>query len=61
MAERKKYYLDTWDSCAGVWVNEWSGYQYGDMRKMHIKLEKEGYDIEMRYEVPSILDKEKND
>jgi len=38
------------DEC---WVNEWSGFQYCDMRYKWIQLEKEGYDVKMRFEIPS--------
>jgi len=53
MTPRKKYYLDIWDMIDECWVNEWSGFQYCDMRYKWIQLEKEGYDVKMRFEIPS--------
>ena len=51
MAARKKYYLYVRDVVTDDWVWAWEGYQYGEMRKMYIELENQGYDVDMKYEV----------
>ncbi len=52
MAERKKYYLYTWDEFSEKWVWAFESYQYGEVRRYWIQLEKDGYDVEMRSEYP---------
>lgn len=52
MAARKKYVLYTWDEFSEKWVWAFESYQYGEVRRYWIQLEKDGYDVDYRYEIP---------